>query len=177
MPPAGFKPAIPAGELPQTPALRWAHTCNVTAHRNAVTSQVTDAIRSYGLNFHHVPHGVTVSCEHYTMGFPVCYGSQKHHECKGSKRNVRWWLVTLHVQTCPGRNRLITLMLRPNIDSAPNMLVTLPRNQLWYVTWSRVPFTLLRYGVKVRGKVTNVYSPSGCAATRIGMNYEYITKE
>jgi hypothetical protein len=22
-----------------------------------------------------VPHGVTVSCERYTVGFPVCYGS------------------------------------------------------------------------------------------------------
>ena len=55
--------------------LRWVHTCNVTAHRNAVTLQVTDTIRSYELNFHPMPHGVTVSCEHYTAGFPVCYGS------------------------------------------------------------------------------------------------------
>ena len=30
-------------------------------------------IRSYKLNFHPVPHGV-VTCERYTMGFPVCYG-------------------------------------------------------------------------------------------------------
>ena len=37
--------------------------------------QVTDMIRSYKLNFNPVPHGVTISCEHYTMGFPVCYGS------------------------------------------------------------------------------------------------------
>jgi hypothetical protein len=53
---------------------RWAHTCNVTAYRKAVTLQVTDTIRSYGLNFLPVPHGVTVSCESYTLGFPVCYG-------------------------------------------------------------------------------------------------------
>jgi len=32
-------------------------------------------IRSYELNFHSVPHGVTVSCERYTLGFPVCYRS------------------------------------------------------------------------------------------------------
>jgi len=37
--------------------------------------QVTDTIRSYELNFHPVPHGVTVSCERYTVVFPVCYRS------------------------------------------------------------------------------------------------------
>jgi len=31
-------------------------------------------MRSYKLNFHPVPYGVTVSCERYTVGFPVCYG-------------------------------------------------------------------------------------------------------
>jgi hypothetical protein len=55
-----------------------------------VTLQVTDTIRSYDLNCHPVPHGVTVSCERYTMGFPVCYGSQKHHERKEGERSGRW---------------------------------------------------------------------------------------
>jgi hypothetical protein len=32
-------------------------------------------IQSYKLNFHPVPHGVTISFERYTLGFPVCYGS------------------------------------------------------------------------------------------------------
>jgi len=41
--------------------LRWLRTCNLTAYRNAVTSQVTYTIQSYELNFHPVPHGVTVS--------------------------------------------------------------------------------------------------------------------
>jgi hypothetical protein len=31
-------------------------------HRNAVKLQVTDTKRSYNLNFHPVPHGVTISC-------------------------------------------------------------------------------------------------------------------
>ena len=44
-------------------------------YRKAVTLQVPDTIRSYQLNFHPVPHGITVSCERYTLGFPVCYGS------------------------------------------------------------------------------------------------------
>jgi hypothetical protein len=57
--------------------LRWVHTCNVTACHNAVTLQVTDTIWSYELNFHPVPHGVTVSCERYTVGFPVCYRSPR----------------------------------------------------------------------------------------------------
>jgi hypothetical protein len=69
--------------------LKWVHTCNVTTYRNAVTLQVTDTIRSYDLNFHPVPHDVTVSCERYTMGLPVRYGSQKHHECKESERSGR----------------------------------------------------------------------------------------
>jgi len=55
--------------------LRVGHTCNVTTYRNAVTLQVTYTIRSYELNFHPVPHGVTVSCERYTLGFRFCYGS------------------------------------------------------------------------------------------------------
>jgi len=55
--------------------LRWVHTCNVTACRNAVTLHVTHTIRSYEQKFVPVPHGVTVSCERYTAGFPVCYGS------------------------------------------------------------------------------------------------------
>ena len=53
----------------------WVHTCNATTYRNVVTLQVTHTIRSYELNFHPVPHGVTVSYERYTFGFPVCYGS------------------------------------------------------------------------------------------------------
>jgi hypothetical protein len=37
--------------------------------------------------------------------------------------------VTLHVLTCSGRNRIISLVRRPNTDSTPNKPVTLPRNQ------------------------------------------------
>jgi len=73
--PARFKSAIPSSERRQFHPLRWVHTCNVTAYRNAVTLQVTDTIRSYELNFHPVPHSVTVSRERYALGFPVCYGS------------------------------------------------------------------------------------------------------
>ena len=58
-----------------TNTLGWIQTCNVTVYCDAVTLQVTDTIRSYELNFHPVPHSVTVSCWHYTVGFPVCYGS------------------------------------------------------------------------------------------------------
>jgi len=55
--------------------IRWVHKCKVTAFRNAVTLQVTDTLRRYELNFNSVPHGVTISCEPYTVGFPVCYWS------------------------------------------------------------------------------------------------------
>jgi len=48
---------------------------NVTAYRNAVALQVTHTIRSYELNFHPAPHGVTVSCERDILRFPVCYAS------------------------------------------------------------------------------------------------------
>jgi hypothetical protein len=154
MPSAGFEPTILVDERPQRYGLRWVHTCNVTAYRNAVTLQVTDTIRNYDLNFHPVPHGVTVSCERYTMGFPVCYGSQKHHECKECERSGRWWRVTLHVQTCSGRNRIIPLMRRPNTHSAPNMLVTLSCNQLLirYVVNSPVHShdTVLQYAITLQ---------------------------
>jgi hypothetical protein len=109
-------------------SVNWVHTCNVNAYRNAVTLQVTDTTQIYGLNFHPMPHGVTVSYERYTMGFPVWYGSQKHHEYKERERSRRWLRVTLHVQTCLGRKHIIPLMRRPNTDSAPNMTVTLRRN-------------------------------------------------
>jgi hypothetical protein len=66
--------------MPQAP--RWVHTCIVTVYHNTVTLEVADTIRSYDLNFHPVPHGVTVPCERYTMRFPVCYGSHSHHKCK-----------------------------------------------------------------------------------------------
>ena len=32
---------------------------------------------------------------------------QKHQEWKEGKRSGRWWRLTLHVQTCSGRNRII----------------------------------------------------------------------
>jgi hypothetical protein len=38
---------------------------------------VTDTTGNYDLNFHPVPHGVTASCELFTMGFPVCYESPR----------------------------------------------------------------------------------------------------
>jgi hypothetical protein len=112
-----------------------------------VTLQVTDTKRSYDLNFHLMPHGVTVSCERYTMGFPGCYGSQKHHECKEGERNGRWWRVTLHVHACSGRNRIIPLMRRPSTDSAPNMPVTLPCNRILicYVVKNPVHTVTIRY--------------------------------
>jgi hypothetical protein len=107
------------------------------------------------MNFHPVPHGVTVSCERYTMGFPVCNGSQKHHECKEDERGGRWLHVTLHVQTCSGRNRIIPLMRRPSTGSAPNTPVTLPRYQLLirYVVMSPVHTAKIRcYGTRLRYK-------------------------
>jgi hypothetical protein len=83
-------PNLYQSELSTSYDIRWVHTCNVTTYRNAVTLQVTETIRSYGLNFNPVPQGVTVSCQRYTMGFSVCYGSQKHHECKAGERSGRW---------------------------------------------------------------------------------------
>ena len=51
------------GQLVTKWILRWVHTRNVTAYRNAVTLQVTDTIRSYELNFLSLSHDVTVFCE------------------------------------------------------------------------------------------------------------------
>ena len=71
--------------------------------------------------------------------------------------------VTLLVRTCSGRDRIVPLMRRPNTDSTPNKPVTLPRNQLLMRYAGRVPSTLSRYGVTIRGNVTSVDPPlSGC---------------
>jgi hypothetical protein len=75
--------------------LRSVHTCNVTVYHNAIMLQVTHTIRSYDLNFHPMTHSITVSCECYTMGFPVCYGSQKH-ECKEGEEQM---VVTGHARS------------------------------------------------------------------------------
>jgi len=149
------------------PHLRWVHTFNVTAYRNAVTLQVTHTIRSYELNFHPVPHGVTVPGERYTTGFPVCYGSPSdvfavssgfvytriyiymyiYYVLKKKRKYRLVWRVTLQVQTCSGRNCIIPLMRRPNTDSTPNKPVTLPRNQLLigYVVTSPVHTVTTRF--------------------------------
>jgi hypothetical protein len=130
--------------------LRWAHTCNIIAYHNAVMLRVTDTIRSYDLNFHPLPHGVTVSCERYTVGFPVCCGSQKHHECKEGERSGRWWCVTLHVQTISGPNSFIPLTRQANTDSTPNMLIMLPHNQIliYYLVMSPVHTVMIWcYGI------------------------------
>ena len=82
---------------------------------------------------------------------------QKHHEWKEGQRSRRWWRVTLHVHTCSGRNRITSLMRRPNTGSAPNNPLRYRVTNFWYVTWSRIPSTLSRYGVTVRGNVTSVY--------------------
>jgi hypothetical protein len=123
----------------------------VTAYRNAVTLQVTDTIRSYDLKIDFVPHGVTLFRDHYPMEFPVRYEGQKNHQRKEDERGGRWWRVTLHAQTCSGRNRIISLIRRPNTNSAPNMPVTLPRNQHFIRYMVTSPFrtvTIRRYGTR-----------------------------
>ena len=76
---------------------------------------------------------------------------QKHQEWKEGPRSGRWWCVTLHVQTCSGRNRIIPLMRRPNTDRHRTSPVTLPRNQLLirYVVTSPVHTVTIRcYGTR-----------------------------
>jgi hypothetical protein len=111
-------------------------------------------LKRYGViiwTFIPITHGVTISYERYTTAFPVCYGSQKHHECEEGGRSRRWWRVTLYVHTCSGRNRIITLIGRTNTDTASNLSVTLPRNQLLicYVVISPVHTVTIRcYGTQ-----------------------------
>ena len=61
--------------------LRWIHTCNVTACRNAVTLQMPGTIRSYELNFHLKPHDVRVSCERYTLVAPSLLWGPERRLC------------------------------------------------------------------------------------------------
>jgi hypothetical protein len=132
---------------------------DVTAYRNPVTLQLTNTIRSYDVNFHPVPYGVTVSCELWIMGFPVCYGGQQHHVCTEGERCEGWWLVSLHVQNCSGRNCIIPLMRRPNTDRAPNMPITLPHKQLLIIYVIMSPVLAVTIRCSVCGIVTDVYPP------------------
>ena len=63
--------------------------------------------------------------------------------------------MTLHVDICSGRNRVIPLIRRSNTDSTPNKPVTLPRNQLL----TRYAGTSPVHTVTIRGIVTSVYPP------------------
>jgi hypothetical protein len=67
--------------------IRLVHTVTssrtVTTYRNHVTLPVTHTIQSYCLTFHPVPHAVTVSFERYTVGFRVCYWSEKARGADG----------------------------------------------------------------------------------------------
>jgi hypothetical protein len=126
-----------------TVSLKMGITCNVAAYRNAVTLQVTDTIRSYDLNFHPVPQGVTVSCERYSVGFPVCHGSQKARTAHGSDMS--------RCKSRPAQAVTILLMFRLNTESASKMPVTLPRDQLLirYVVTSLVHTVTMRcYGTR-----------------------------
>jgi len=90
----------------------------------------------------------------------------------------RWWRVTLHVQVCSDRNRIIPLIrLRPNTDSASNKPVTLPRNQLLlrYVVTSPVHTATIRYAVTLQVCThinANVQSIAGtCLLPTIRLSY------
>jgi hypothetical protein len=94
---------------------RWVHTCNVIAGLNSITLWVIETIWNYELNFHPMPHGVTVSCKHYTLGFPVCYRSPSdvfaassgfvqlyiyiYYTLKKKRHKRRWWQRQLYTST------------------------------------------------------------------------------
>jgi hypothetical protein len=69
--------------------------------------------------------------------------------------------MTCHVARpgCSGRNRIIPLMRRPNTDSAPNMPVTLPRNQLLIRDVVTSPVHTVTIRCRSTWYVTSVYPP------------------
>jgi len=137
----------------------------VTAYRNAVTLQVTDTIWSYKLKFHPVSHGVTVSCQRYILGFPICYGSLSD-VFAASSGFVHLYILCfkerekkadgVDVSPCTSRPaQAVTvsslLVRQPNNDSTPNMPVMLPRNQILihYVVTSPIHTVTIRcYGTR-----------------------------
>jgi hypothetical protein len=142
--------------------LRWVHTCNVTTYHNAVTLQVTDTIRSYGLNFHPVPHGVTVSCEHYTRGSQFVMGARSIMNIQEA-RGADGGDVSCYMFRPVQATTVSSLWCDSQIPTAHQ---TCPKrycvNNFWYVTWSWVPPTLSQYSVTVCGNVTSVYPPLLC---------------
>ena len=144
--------------------LRWVHTCNVAAYRNAVTLQVTDTIRIYELNFHPVHHGVTVFCERYTVGFPVCYGSPSDAFAastgfvylyilpfKEKEKRADGGDVSRCTSTPAQAVTVSPLWCDGQIPTTPNKPVTLQRNQLlirYAVTSPVHTVTIWRYGTR-----------------------------
>jgi hypothetical protein len=100
-----------------------------------------------------------VSLYHFPWVHSILNTSTKAAQKEMTHRTVVYCVRdTEHVHTCSSRNYNIPLMRRANTDIALNKPVTLQRNQLWYVTLSRVASTLSRYGVTLRGNVTSVYA-------------------
>jgi hypothetical protein len=105
-------------------SLGWVHTCDA-AYRNTVSWQcVRD---SCPRDVSKVGYAVTLRA---FFGVLSVFG-----RCiKGMIRlqPEQMWTCngTLHVHTCSGRNRIISLMPRPNTDSTLIKPVTLPHNRL-----------------------------------------------
>ena len=77
-----------------------------------------------------MPHGVTVSCERYTAGLPVCYGSPSdvfaassgfvhlytvHYGLKKQRKERRWWQRQLYTrrEVYSGSSLLADLNFQP----------------------------------------------------------------
>ena len=134
--------------------LGWVHTCNVTAYHNIVSWQC--GRDSWPRNVSKVGYEVTL------RAFSVVV-SLFDRRIKGMipLRPEQIWTcnVTLHVQTCSVRKHIIPLM-RDQIPTAHRKSLQRYRvTNFWYVTRARVPSTLSRYGVTIRGYVTSVYPP------------------
>jgi len=68
------------------------------------------------MDFHPVPHGVTVSWERYTVGFPVCYGSPSNVLAASSD------FVHLHTLRSKEKEKRSTLVTKDTLHKKGNVL-------------------------------------------------------
>ena len=74
-----------------------------------------DNIQSYDLNFHPIPHGVG-TCEHYTMGFPVCYCSPSDIFAASSG------FVQLHALRFKEKEKRVAMVAEATVHKKGNVL-------------------------------------------------------
>jgi len=129
--------------------LGWVHTCNVTAYRNNVSWQC--GRNSWPRNVSKVGYAVTLRacslcCRYLAVASKGWCGYCQSRCGRATSRCTSTPALAVTVSSLWCDEQIPTAhRTNPQRYSVTNF---------WYVTRSRVPSTLSRYGVRIRGNVT-----------------------